>query len=204
MIQTNRTYRTGLAVIAAGVLLAGCSTTRFNSSARNLSAPTQLPPVASSSVQSQSLPPLGGTNGTVTAAPSQLDNSGDPALVGQSTNADGSFVSLNDVGPTTTVNGRDLSGPITVTKLLGAWTVIAGADRCRLNLTQTTKTGTHRYRASTPGCLIPALSSVSTWQLAGTQVQLYDERGAIVGSLLQTGNRFIGTLAGGIAVSMAG
>ena len=45
---------------------------------------------------------------------------------------------------------------------------------------------------------------VATWQLAGTQVQLYDDSGAIIGSLLLSGNRFLGTLAGGIAVSMAG
>ncbi|MBU1173936.1 MAG: protease inhibitor Inh/omp19 family protein, partial [Alphaproteobacteria bacterium] len=136
-------------------------------------------------------------------------NSGDPALgttIGQTASADGSFVSLDDMGTgtSTTPGGRDLSTPLTATKLLGAWDVIAGADRCRLNLTQTIKTGTKRYRASTPGCAIAPLARVASWQLAGTQVQLYDDAGAIIGSLLLSGNRFLGTLSGGIAVSMAG
>ena len=84
------------------------------------------------------------------------------------------------------------------------WTVISGATQCRLNLTQTAKTGTERYRASTPGCQLPKLAVVSSWQLAGSQVQLFDENGDMVAALILSGTRFIGTLSGGQGISMIG
>ncbi len=214
MIRSMRPQHYALAALVLGVMLSGCSSTRFGGvGASRPQAVDSVNPVASSSVQSQALPPIGASDGTITTAQSDLLTDpnlppGDPALVGdtQMASADGSFVSLDDVGAgsTLTADGRDLSSPLTTSKLLGAWNVVAGGDRCRLNLTQTTKTGTNRYRASTPGCVIGPLARVSSWQLAGTQIQLYDDNGAIIGSLLLSGNRFLGTLAGGIAVSMAG
>lgn len=198
------------ALLAVGVILSGCTTSRFGAAARAPSVTEQVQPVASSSVQSQALPPLGGTDGQI-ATINSADGFGtgdpallDPSLNGGGTQTDGSFVSLNDLGTEPSASGRDLSGGVTVAKLLGSWTVIAGADQCRLNLTQTAKSGTNRYRASTPGCQIPALSLVGSWQLTGTQVQLYDNSGAIIGSFLQSGNRFIGTMVGGVSVSMVG
>lgn len=202
-----------LAALALGVTLSACSSTRFGGARAYPQTVNSVNPVTSSTVQSQSLPPIGAADGSITTVPGATadggvlpNNTGDPALANQTANADGSFVSLNDVNADTTLTpgGRDLSSPLTVTKLLGAWDVIAGANRCRLNLTQTTKTGTSRYRASTPGCAIAPLARVASWQLAGTQLQLYDDSGAIIGSLLLSDNRFLGTLAGGIAVSMAG
>lgn len=214
MIRSMRPHHFMLAALVLGVALSGCSSTRFGgTSASRPQEVGSVNPVASSSVQSQTLPPIGAADGTLTTAQSGLLTdpnlpSGDPGMVDttRTANADGSFVSLDDVGAgsTLTADGRDLSSPLTASKLLGAWNVVAGADRCRLNLTQTIKTGTQRYRASTPGCAIAPLARVSSWQLAGTQIQLYDDNGAIIGSLLLSGNRFLGTLSGGIAVSMAG
>jgi hypothetical protein len=40
--------------------------------------------------------------------------------------------------------------------------------------------------------------------LLGNQVQLYNEADELVGTLLKSGNRFVGTLAGGQAISMVG
>lgn len=203
MNHTNRLLcRTAVLVVLVAALSA-CSSSRF-ASTRTSAPPEQLTPITSSSVQGQALPPLSNPDGSLTTATSDDSfASGDPALLGTQ-QPDGTFVSLDDVGSTTTGPGRNLSGGVTVAKLLGVWTVVAGSNQCRLNLTQTTKSGTNRYRASTPGCTIPTLSGVASWQLAGTQVQLYDEGGAIIGSLLQSGNRFIGTLTGGIAMSMVG
>jgi hypothetical protein len=45
---------------------------------------------------------------------------------------------------------------------------------------------------------------VASWQLAGSQVQLFDEAGDIVASLILSDNRFVGTLAGGQGISMVG
>lgn len=201
--------RRGAVLLAVCFTVTGCASSSFGPR-RTQSQPASLPPVQSSSVQSTSLPPLQGEDGLVTTvdnsfgtSPSLL-GSGDPALVGQSASVDGSFVSLDDVGGGTTPGGRDLSGGLTPGKLLGVWTVAADLQTCRLNLTQTTKSGTNRYRASTPNCTLPVLSLVSSWQLTGSQVQLFDESGAIVGALQLSGNRFIGTLSGGIAVTMEG
>jgi len=156
--------------------------------------------------------PLGGS----TQVADGLGQSFDPAILHSPTaqpatplatqvaSTDGSFVSLDSVGQVPATPGRDLAGGLTIEKLLGGWTVVAGADQCKLNLTYTQKTGTNRYRASTPGCALPGLSVVASWQLVGSQVQLFDENNDIIASLILSGNRFIGTVAGGQGISMVG
>jgi Protease inhibitor Inh len=197
--------------------LAGCSSVsqsqRFDSGA----APEQLTPIESSTVASSALPPIGQDGNVQVAAtpgqpqplqPGQINPNltGQPQLDTPTTTAstDGSFVTLDSVGAVPNVPGRDLSGGLTEAKLLGGWTVVSGATQCRLNLTQTTKTGTSRYRASTPGCQLPQLAQVSSWQLAGTQVQLFDDSGTMIAALILSGQRFIGTLSGGQGISMVG
>lgn len=186
----------GLALALSGCASSGVTTTSI-ASTENIT-PIQNTPVATSdlsvlpgsSVQQASLAqpaPLG--------APGQL---GQPAQVA---NADGSFATL---GAVPSAPGRDLSTGLTIEKLLGGWTVVSGAEQCKLNLTQTTKSGTSRYRASTPGCTLAGLKVVASWQLVGSQVQLFDENGDIIASLILSGNQFIGTLAGGQGISMVG
>ena len=157
----------------------------------DLNAPASLNP----SMQASAAP------GTRTPQPGVTDQFGNPLTVAS---ADGNFVSLNSVGSVPQTPGRDLSGGLTIEKLLGGWTIVSGAEQCKLNLTYTAKTGTSRYRASTPGCALAGLKVVASWQLAGNQVQLFDENGDIVANLLLSGNRFIGTLAGGQGISMVG
>lgn len=215
-----------LALVAlTAAVLAGCSSTR--SSQQGFSQPEQLTPIQNSTVASTALPPIGadgsvrgvppGTAGSVstvgqppggpmvpnpnlTGQPGQTAALGAPGQVA----ADGSFVTLDSVGSVPNTPGRDLSGGLSVAKLLGGWTVVSGATQCRLNLTQTAKSGTQRYRASTPGCQVAQLASVSSWQLAGSQVQLFDEGGTMVAALILSGSRFIGTLAGGQGITMVG
>lgn len=199
-----------VASVALTVVLTGCSSSRFGPDTRTFGQqPQTLSPVQNSSVQSSSLPPLNGQNnttasGTVFGQANDGFNSGDPALNSQVASADGSIVNINELGGSTTPGGRDLSGSLTPAKLLGVWTVSANLQTCRLNLTQTTKTGTSRYRASAPNCELPVLALVSSWQLRGSQVQLFDESGGIIGAMQLSGNRFIGTLSGGVAVTMTG
>lgn len=195
--------------LAAALLLAGCSSTRVAVS--NVGGPTEtLAPVQTGSVSTSALPPIG-PNGEVaplTAPDPNALPSGDSQLGVsgglQTASADGSFTSLPAVGSAPNASGRDLTGGITVEKLLGRWTVVSGGNQCQLNLTQTAKTGTGRYRASAPACGLPGLSVVSSWTLAGTQVQLFDENGDLVAALILSGNRFIGTLSGGTGISMVG
>ena len=162
--------------------------------------PTDLnaPPALNPSLQASATP---GTLGGQTPQPGVTDQFGNP-LVASVAPVDGTFVSTDSVGSVPTTQGRDLSGGLTYEKLLGGWTIVAGAEQCRLNLTYTAKTGTSRYRASSPGCGLTGLNVVASWALAGSQVQLYDENGDIVANLLLSSGRLIGTLAGGTSISM--
>lgn len=189
---------------AAALVLSGCASSGV--ATRSVAATETLTPIQNSSVASSDLTVLPGTQvqpASITPLPGQ-PAVGAPLVPpgGQVASADGSFVTLDAMG--TSSVGRDLSTGLTVEKLLGGWTVVSGADQCRLNLTQTAKTGTNRFRASAPGCTLPGLSVVASWQLLGNQVQLYDENNDIIAALTVSGNRFIGTLAGGQGISMVG
>ena len=83
------------------------------------------------------------------------------------------------------------------------WNVVAGQSQCRLNLPMTAKTGTSYYRASAPGCAVPGLAAVTGWQQVGSQLQLYDDNGNIAAFLAPSAGRYIGTMGGGQAISMA-
>jgi hypothetical protein len=213
----------GVATVA--LLLAGCASSGVSSSS---AYSEDIVPIQSLPVATSSLPALGPDGAVQTAdmsrlpSPAPLDPSmgasSDPMLAQQQgaatldqngqpmqvANADSSFVTLDAMGSVPDAPGRDLSSGLTIEKLLGGWTVVAGAEQCKLNLTYTTKTGTNRYRASTPGCTLSGLRVVASWQLLGSQVQLFDENGDIIASLILSGNRFIGTLAGGQGISMVG
>lgn len=159
----------------------------------DLNAPAALNP----SLQASATP-----GAVATPQPGVTDQFGNPLVVASVAPVDGTFVSTDAVGSVPQTQGRNLAGGLSYEKLLGGWTIVAGAEQCRLNLTYTAKTGTSRYRASTPGCGLTGLKVVASWALAGTQVQLYDENGDIVANLLLSGDKFIGTLAGGTGISM--
>jgi len=179
--------------LSVALLLSGCASTGVQ--VANAGS-EQLAPVNSGSVQTSALPPIG-PNGEVQGA-----NTLPPP--NSSTQVATATTGLPPVGGPPNSSGRDLSGGLTVEKLLGRWTVVSGADQCAVNLTQTQKTGTSRYRASAPACSLKSLSAVSSWTVAGSQVQLFDDNGNIIAALILSGNRFIGTLSGGQGISMVG
>ena len=218
----------GLAALAT--ILAGCSSTSTNPNQARLPGPQPVAAVQNSQVATTNLPSIGqdasgqqlqtgqvspGLSGQPVLGGQQQPNAltmsgggglGDPANPAplQTASTDGSFVTLDSVGAVPAAPGRDLSGGLTIERLLGGWTIVSGAEQCKLNLTYTAKTGTSRYRASTPGCGLTGLNVVASWQLTGSQVQLFDEAGDIIAALILSGNRFIGTLAGGQSISMVG
>ncbi|MEQ9636777.1 MAG: AprI/Inh family metalloprotease inhibitor [Devosia marina] len=188
----------GLAALA--LLAAACSpSSRTNTANLNVvGQPQQLQPVQNSTVQQSSLPAIGATG---TPAPGL---SGQPVLGGQTTTT----ASATTAGTATGTNSSIVSvgTPLTTgvsTGPEGAWNVVAAGQTCRLNLPLTAKTGTNYYRASAPGCTVPQIASVTGWQQVGSQLQLYDENGNIAAFLAPSGGRYIGTMGGGQAVSMA-
>jgi hypothetical protein len=219
MMNWKRMSVSTTALAALALVLSGCASSGVATS--NASQPEQLTPIRDAQVASSDLPAIGqqgqmqSTNLGMPASSGQVEPSltGQPVLGGtqpamgdplQTAGTDGSFVTLDSVGTVSTAPGRDLSGGLTIEKLLGGWTVISGAEQCKLNLTYTAKTGTNRYRASAPGCQLRGLNVVASWQLAGSQVQLFDENGDMLAALVLSGNRFIGTLTGGQGISMVG
>ncbi len=193
-----------LSVVAA-LALAGCASTGV--SVQNADSDQQLAPVAGGNVSTQALPPIGpngevqgGTNGETNGMTPASPNDGQTQVA----NADGSFANVPPVGALPNSSGRDLSGGLTIEKLLGRWTVVSGGDQCGLNLTQTAKGSTGRYRASAPACSLSGMAAVASWTLAGTQVQLFDESGRLIAALILSGNRFVGALSGGQGISMVG
>lgn len=191
-IQNTPVASSNLPAIGANGQVASTTVLTAPGQPTDLNAPAALNP----SLQASATP------GTLTPQPGVTDQFGNPLTVASVAPADGTFVSTDSVGTVPQTQGRDLTGGLSYEKLLGGWTIVAGAEQCRLNLTYTAKTGTSRYRASTPGCGLTGLKVVASWALAGTQVQLYDENGDIVANLLLSGDKFIGTLAGGTGISM--
>lgn len=206
MMHQRRLF--GLAALSVMALaLTACASTGV--SVNTVGAESeQLAAVNQGNVQTSALPPIG-PNGEV-QGPTDPDTGG--AIQPLGTAPDGtqtaainpSTTTLPPAGALPNSSGRDLTGGLTVEKLLGRWTVISGTDQCQLNLTQTAKSGTSRYRASAPACVLKSLGGVSSWTLAGSQVQLFDEQGNIIAALILSGNRFIGTLSGGQGISMTG
>ena len=208
---TKRTF--GLALVTVSVAALGaCSPTSFGGDRPTVATPppptvAPIQPVQTGNVQTTDLPPIAGTT-TIETTPASPSVPGNTAALDGAANgtASGPGFVLDDVdgAPGNTTGGRNLSGNTTMEQLLGGWTILVGAEQCRLNLTYTASGSTGRYRASTPACSEPTLATVTSWQLLGNQIQFYNQAGEIVGTLLKSGNRFVGTLAGGQAISMVG
>lgn len=207
-LNGKRSLGLGVAV-AALIVIAGCSPTNFGRQQAVTppppSQPAPIQPVQSASVQTTDLPPIAGTTSAPSVAPATSSVPSNTAALNGQASSSGPGFGLGEAGePGNTTGGRDLSGSISIEQLLGGWTVLAGSEQCRLNLTYTAKGSTGRYRASTPACTEPTLTTVTSWNLLGNQIQLYNEADELVGTLLRSGNRFVGTLAGGQAISLVG
>ncbi len=209
----------GIATIA--LVLAACQSTGSNTANLNtIGAPAQIAPVQNSTVQQGTLPALGASG---TPAPGLT---GQPVLGGVPANQQiaSATPSVPAPGPTsttigattTTTPGTQPGGSMVSLAPLaqpaaggmsagpeGVWNVVAGSAQCRLNLPMTAKAGTSYNRASAPGCTVPGLSTVTGWQQVGSQLQLYDDNGNIAAFLAPSGGRYIGTMGGGQAISMA-
>lgn len=201
------------AMLAGAIVLAGCTSTSQFTSTRTYSPqsvpPEQLETVNTGTVEEGELPPVG-QQGVPSTVPSGQEGglydpgydannpaAGDPNLAGPGPGS--SIITLGGVGDT---NAGVPTGALTESLLIGGWTAQVEDLTCRVNFAQTAKGETGRYRASAPACGIAAISGIASWQLAGSQVQLFDEPGGQIATLLLSGGRFIGLLPGGVSISM--
>lgn len=192
--------KTSLLAVGGILMLTACTTPGYQSTfSQSNAAPTSLVAAPTTQVQSSALPGIDG------------QPTGDPWLVSSASPIDGesdipnivqdpNLPSIVDVQSTANVVGRDLSGSLTKEKMIGGWTISTPQGSCRLFLTLTAKDG--RHRAATPACESPSFTDIATWQLVGNQVQLFNATGTLIGNLARTGDRFIGTMVGGLAVSI--
>lgn len=198
MMVWGRGSLSAIGLAAMTMALVGCTPASNTAGLNTLAAPSTLRPVQPSTVTQGNLPGIGAPG---VPAPGL---SGQPILGGVAAQPATGFNTLPPI-QSATVNGA--LAPLTQPGAVrsgpeGVWTIIAGANQCRLNLPLTLKDGTNYYRASAPGCAVSPLTTVAGWQQVGQQLQLYDINGNIVGSLVPSGGRYIGTLSGGVGVSM--
>ena len=174
--------RTGiLALAAAALVMAGCSSARFsplNTRSTTMAEPLQPAPVGT--VEAGQLPPPDGTAlNDPTAFPEP------PA----GTETPGSFE--------VAANAQDL----TAGSVAGVWNASVSGQGCRIATPQT-KFG-QGFRAGPLRCP-PPLDTVKSWNVEGKQLALYDESGSVLARLYSTGGeRFDGQTTSGLAVSLS-
>ncbi|MGL5446392.1 MAG: AprI/Inh family metalloprotease inhibitor [Rhabdaerophilum sp.] len=91
----------------------------------------------------------------------------------------------------------------TRTGVTGNWSLTEGAgNRCRLTLSSAPKLDL--YGAGTTGCSARELQRVNAWELAGSEVILYEPGGAVVARLRQAGDGYSGvSTRSGAPISMS-
>jgi hypothetical protein len=169
--------RTGILLAAmAALAVSGCQSSRF---AAEESRPAPLPAAPSGPVTSGSLPPPASPAAFPTAP------TPNPADVAAATPA----------GPPP--NAPDLT-PSTVG---GVWNVSVSGQSCKIATSQT-KFGAG-FRAGPLRCPAP-VDGVKSWNVAGKQLSLYDENGAVMARLYSSGSeKFDGQTESGVPISFS-
>jgi hypothetical protein len=182
-----RTFKASLAsVVLAGLLLAGCQSSRISS----IDTPYEpLPAAPAGKVQQNQLPAPSAPAPTVTTTatdPSQFPAA--PTTPGATAPAAGTQIA-------------SASGPdVTVGSVAGVWSVSSGGQSCKVATPQT-KYG-QGFRAGPLKC--PGeMGNVKSWNVAGKQLVFYDENGGTLARLYQSpSGGFDGQTSGGTSVSL--
>ncbi len=170
--------RTGILLAAVAALgVSGCQGSRMGSVDTR---PEPLPASPTGPVTSGSLPPPAPAN---------------PAAFPTAPTPDPAAVAAAPAAPP--ANAPDLT-PSTVG---GVWNVSVSGQSCKIATSQT-KFG-QGFRAGPLRCPAP-VDGVKSWQVAGKQLSLYDESGAVTARLYSSGpEKFDGQTESGIPISFS-
>lgn len=185
----NSALATVACVIAAGVIVSGCTSSRFNTF-NTRPAPAPIAAAPSGTVTSGQLPPpVQPDAATPTDFPTTPGEDATVGLDGSASVQDGS------------VQQVATAGPVTRESLVGAWKVTTAGSSCQMFMALTKWTG--GFRAASRGCPGDA-ASVAAWDVQGQQVVLSDSGGNKVATLFASGNgQFNGQTTGGSAISLS-
>ncbi|WP_159586217.1 AprI/Inh family metalloprotease inhibitor [Chelativorans xinjiangense] len=174
--------KTGILAISLLALgLAGCQSGRFGTA----QAPAPLPAAPSGTVSGSQLPPptAPADAGAFPAAPNQP----------------GTDVAALD--PEAQAAAAAAAPTIDKNSLLGSWSVSSGGSNCQMFLTLT-KYG-NASRGGTRGCS-GALADMRGWDLAGKQLEIYNDAGDTIARLYSSGGeRLDGQTTTGMPVSLS-
>ncbi len=177
-----------LAAAAATLTLAGCQSERFSSLDTRQPAPLAAAPVTT--VQTGQLPPP--------VAPGVTDPAAFPAPPGQE---DTDLAGTQPAGTQVAALPPQGAREITAGSVAGVWNATVSGQSCRVATPQT-RFG-EGFRAGPLRCPAP-LDGVKSWNVAGTQLTLYDENGSPLARLYSSaGDRFDGQTSSGQPVSLA-
>lgn len=206
------TMRMALALPALLALAACESSQRLGSflpgssvRAASPAAPAPLTAAPGSDASTEDLPPPPGTGGQVAALPPQAPAPGfpqTPAAPDGVATAPGNLPPPRTTPIAPTIPAAPAAAP-TRTSVTGNWSLIEGAgNRCRLTLSSAPKLDL--YGAGTAGCSARELQRVNAWELAGSEVILYEPGGAVVARLRQAADGYSGvSTRSGAPISMS-
>jgi hypothetical protein len=218
MVAVNNRVRARFLVLVPVLALGACESSSrlgsllpddgFRTAQRaNPPAPAPLTPAPTGEVESSALPPPGGGTdaalspppagqppyypgqapnpGTVATAPGAYPAAPPPNVAGANPGLPAPRNTAS-VGPT-----QPAAAP-SRTALIGNWSVAeAAGNKCRITLSSAPKLDL--YGAGTSGCQNKDLQRVNAWELAGSEVILYEPGGGVVARLRQSGGGYAGS-----------
>lgn len=200
--QTRRPAANAMVLLGIAALLAGCESSSrlgsllpddpFRPAPRvNTQAPAPLTPAPAGDVESTALPPPPGAS--TAALPPQVPAPGAPSPVGVGAPLapQQPTVTSPSIPPAPRVATAPSQAPVAApsrTALIGNWSVSeAAGSSCRITLSSAPKLDL--YGAGTSGCQNKELQRVNAWELAGSEVILYEPGGGVVARLRQAGGQ---------------
>ena len=189
--------KSSIAILLMALAVGGCNR---SSNALNISTrtpPQPLPSVPSGNVESAQLDPISQNTPQPENASSVLDAPTSPQA--PTVDATQEVKPLETASLETTPASTE---PLTHEPLAGSWNVASDSSQCRAILAFTKWSG--GYRATTLRCNSPELSTVTAWDIKGSQVVLVDSSGSQVASLGSVGTeRYAGTTKTGKPISFS-